>query len=238
MVHRREVDGREIVLGNHGALWGNAMTWYDHGTGSVWSQPIGAAILGPLAGTRLELLPSTLTTWGDWTERHPDSLALDAPGGPSGFDLETMAVVVELGPDSVAHPVPDVRAVGVANSTVGDVPVAVHLADGTDNWVVLSRRLDDRVVELAVDGGGPIGGDDGDSGDSGDGPGPVLVEVGGPGRWDATTGLGLDGTDQNLDRLPGFTSFPDDYVTFFPGGSFWLEDGTSLTVADLVAGGD
>lgn len=221
MVHRREIDGEPIVLGNHGALWGNAMTWYDHETGSVWSQPLGQAILGPLAGTRLELLPSTLTTWGDWTDEHPGSLALEAPGGFSGFHLDAMAVVVELGDHSVAHPVPDLRTAGVANSSVGDVPVAVHLAADTDNWVVLSRHLDDRVVELAIDGTG----DD-----------PVLVEVGGEGRWDPATGLGLDGTDQALDRLPGFTSFPRDYTTFFPDGAFWQPDGPPLTVAEVLGG--
>ena len=222
MVHRREIDGREIVLGNHGALWGNAMTWFDHETGSVWSQPIGEAILGPLTGERLELLPSTLTTWGDWTAAHPESLALAAPGGSTRFDLETMAVVVELGDDSVAHPVPDVREAGVANSIVGDVPVAIHLEAGSDNWVVLSRRLDDRVVELAVEAGAE-GGD------------TVLVEVGGDGRWDPTTGLGLDGTGQALDLLPGFTSFPRDYVTFFPDGAFWRAEGL-LAVDDVVFG--
>jgi hypothetical protein len=40
MVHRRELNGTVLVLGNQGALWGNAMTWWDHGTGSIWSQPI------------------------------------------------------------------------------------------------------------------------------------------------------------------------------------------------------
>jgi hypothetical protein len=211
MVHRREIDGRPIVLGNQGALWGNAMTWFDHETGSVWSQPLGQAIMGPLSGTRLELLPSTLTTWGDWTGDHPESLALDAPGGFSGFDLETMAVVVELGDDSVAHPVPDVRAAGVANSTVDGVPVAVHLPPGTDNWVVVSRRLDDRVVTLTTEAG-----EDGVA---------VLAELDGPGRWDPVTGLFRAGTDESLDRLPGFTSFPADYVTFFPDGAFWQPDG-------------
>ncbi len=224
MVHRREVDGRAIVLGNHGALWGNAMTWFDHETGSVWSQPLGEAILGPLAGTRLELLPSTLTTWGDWTATHPDSLALAAPGGFSGFDLEAMAVVVELGPDSVAHPVPDVRSAGVANSTVGEVPVAVAIEDGTDNWVVLSRRLDDRVVELTID-----------RVEDGEAARAVLAEVDGPGRWDPATGLGLAGTDQALDRLPGFTSFPADYATFFPDGAVWGPGGTRA-VADAIGG--
>ncbi len=215
MVHRREIDGRSIALGNHGALWGNAMTWFDHETGSVWSQPLGEAIMGPLTGARLELLPSTLTTWGDWTAQHPDSLALAAPGGFSGFDLDAMAVVVELGSDSVAHPVPDVRSAGVANSTVDGVPIAVHLPPEGDNWVVLSRRLGDRVVTLAAEPaeeGGGVGS-------------TVLVEVDGPGRWDGATGLGLDGTGESLDRLAGFTSFPTDYVTFFPDGAFWSTEG-------------
>jgi len=218
MVHRREIDGQPIVLGNHGALWGNAMTWFDHETGSIWSQPLGEAIMGPLTGTRLELLPSTLTTWGDWIEQHPESLALAAPGGFSGFDLETMAVVVELGDDSVAHPVPDVRIAGVANSTVDGVPVAVHLPPNRDNWLVLSRQLDDRVVELQVEA---------------EPTSTVLVEVGGSGRWDGATGVGIDGTDQSLDRLPGFTSFPADYVTFFPDGSFWTPGGLR-TVAEVL----
>ncbi len=215
MVHRREIDGREIVLGNHGALWGNAMTWYDHETGSIWSQPIGEAILGPLEGATLELLPSTLTRWGDWRASNPDTFAFDAPSQNSGFSLETMAVVVELGDHSVAFPVPAVRDLGVANGEVGEVPVAVTVAPDGDNWAVFSRRLDDRVVELTIEA-------------------DALVEVGGKGRWSAVNGLGLDGTDENLDLLPGFTSFPGDYVTFYPGGAFWQEDGP-MTVEELLA---
>jgi hypothetical protein len=34
MVHRRIVDGEEVVFGNQGALYMNAMTWWDHTTGS------------------------------------------------------------------------------------------------------------------------------------------------------------------------------------------------------------
>jgi hypothetical protein len=230
MVHRREIDGREIVLGNHGALFGNAMTWYDHETGSVWSQPLGEAILGPLTGARLELLPSTLTTWADWKAAHPDTHALDAPGGISGFDLDTMAVVVELGDASVAHPVPDVRTAGVANTTVGDVPVAVHVAADRDDWSVLSRTLDDRTVELEVVEPGTAGPTDDQAGTSGR---TVLGEVGGPGRWDAASGLAIDGSGQNLDLLPGFTSFPRDYLTFFPSGAFWQPDGM-VPVAEIL----
>ncbi len=221
MVHRREVNGQPIALGNHGALWGNAMTWFDHETGSVWSQPLGEAIAGPLKGTTLELLPSTLTEWSDWRDEHPDTFALDAPSTFAGFDLESMSVVVEFSEDSMAFPVPLVRRVGVANEVIirtgdggGELPVAVVVQPEGDNWAVFSRTLDDRVVELALDAG-------------------VLVETGGDGRWDPFSGLDLGGSGENLDLLPGFTSFPADYTTFFPAGSVWQPSGT-VTVQELL----
>ena len=50
MVHRRDLNGEVLMLGNQGALLGNAMTWWDHDTGSVWSQPLGEAVMGPRTG--------------------------------------------------------------------------------------------------------------------------------------------------------------------------------------------
>lgn len=205
MVHRREINGTELVLGNQGALWGNAMTWWDTDTGSVWSQPLGEAILGERRGARLELLPSSLSTWADWKAQHPDTLALAVESGFDGFDLETMAIVVELDDESVAAPVTELRSEPVANIDVAGVPVAVVLQPGSDTWRVFSRRLDAEVIELTLDG-------------------DELVEIGGQRRFDLDRGLGLDG-GESLDLLPGFTSFPRDYVTFFPDGSFWTPGG-------------
>ncbi|MBT8217633.1 MAG: DUF3179 domain-containing protein, partial [Acidimicrobiia bacterium] len=86
MVHRRIIDGREVIFGVQGALLGNAMTFWDHDTGSIWSQPTGEAVAGPRKGQRLELLPVSFTTWASWQETHPDTVALDATGGVTGFD--------------------------------------------------------------------------------------------------------------------------------------------------------
>lgn len=206
MVHRREINGEAVVFGNHGALWGNAMTWWDHDTGSVWSQPLGEAILGPRSGESLELLPSSLATWADWQDNHPDTLALDAPTMTDRFDLETMAIVVEIGEASLAVPVTELRATPVVNVDVRGVPLAVVLQPGTDNWAVWSRTLDSAVVDLEwVD--------------------DALLAVGGDGRWEPVRGQSLTEVDENLDPLSGFTSFPDDYVTFFPGGGFWTSTG-------------
>ena len=54
----------------------NAMTWWDHETESVWSQPWGRAIQGDYKGVELFLLPSQITTWGSWKNEFPNSLVM------------------------------------------------------------------------------------------------------------------------------------------------------------------
>jgi hypothetical protein len=205
MVHRREIDGRELVFGNQGDLYRRAMTWWDHDTGSVWSQPRGEAILGPLTGARLELLPSTLTTWSRWRTDHPDTLALDAQGVPTYFELDDMLVVVEFGDEATGYPVPALRAEGVVNDVVGGVPVAVLTgAEGDERPAVFSRRLDDGVARLRLDG-------------------DRLVDAELDAAWDATSGLRLEGPAAlgDLDPLAAFTVFPADFPSFFPDGRVW-----------------
>ena len=107
MVHRRELNGEVLVFGNQGALWGNAMTWWDHATGTVWSQPLGEAIIGPLKGETLELMASQVTSWATWTKDHPDTVALDVSAGPSRFQLIDMSIVVDFGEEVGVYAVAD-----------------------------------------------------------------------------------------------------------------------------------
>ena len=205
MVHRRQIAGTDIVFGNQGALWGNAMTWWDHDTGSVWSQPIGEAILGPRKGERIELLPSSLTLWGAWKEEHPHTVALDVSAGFDRFSLSQMALVIDFGTDVAAYPVQMLRDVGVVNDVVAGVEVAVLIDPRDDQrWAVFSRRLDDAIVELSIVDG-------------------EVVDVASGTRFDPIRGIGrggdLDG--EILDLLPAFTSFPKDVPTFWPEARFW-----------------
>lgn len=205
MVHRRELDGEEIIFGVHGALWGNAMTWWDHDTGSIWSQPIGEAIAGPRKGQTVELLSSEFTTWRAWRDEHPDTLALDAQARPTGFDLQDLYIVVDFSDEARAYPVADLRQVGVVNDFVAGLDIAV-VSDPADpdRWAVFSRRLDDRLVELEIDGS-------------------VLRDSRTGSTFHATRGTGIDGplASTTLDLLPGLTSFPDDFPTFWPDAEIW-----------------
>ena len=70
-MYAREIDGRTFTFGVSGKLSRNVLIMYDRQTESYWSQLIGEAISGEMIGTRLEFLPSWMTTWSptiaDWT---------------------------------------------------------------------------------------------------------------------------------------------------------------------------
>ena len=129
LVHDRRLNGDAAVFGNQGALYKGAMTWFDHATGSVWSQPLGQAIAGPLAGHSLELMPSQLTTWRLWLAAHPETrvLAADIPAAPySGRKpgADHVAGVV-LGNRAMAWPYVSVRDSGPIAAEVGGVNLVI-----------------------------------------------------------------------------------------------------------------
>ncbi len=76
VVYDRRLDGRTLLFGNTSALFEFDLVMYDHQTGSYWHQLGGEAIVGPLAGARLEHLASLMATFGEWRALHPDTLVL------------------------------------------------------------------------------------------------------------------------------------------------------------------
>ncbi len=75
-MHDRRLNGETLTFGNQGALFMSAMTWWDHETESIWSQPWGSAIGGDLEGESLTLLPAEVVPWSTWLASHPDTTVL------------------------------------------------------------------------------------------------------------------------------------------------------------------
>lgn len=81
IVYSRALDGRTLTFGNTSALYESDMVMLDYETGSYWWQVAGEAIVGPLTGQGLTVLPSRTTTWGEWRRLHPDTLVLSRDTG-------------------------------------------------------------------------------------------------------------------------------------------------------------
>jgi hypothetical protein len=54
---------------------------YDHQTESLWLQVKRKAVAGPMTGTKLEKLASTITSWEKWRKRFPHTKVLSLNTG-------------------------------------------------------------------------------------------------------------------------------------------------------------
>ena len=123
----------------------NAMTWYDHETRSIWSQPWGRAIDCKLKGVELFLLPFQLTTWENWKTAYLDSLVmtndLDRMGWSHQGFYPKFVVGLILGEDAKAYYYIDIFREVVINDQMGNFPVLVWASEAIYHAYI--RMVDD-----------------------------------------------------------------------------------------------
>jgi hypothetical protein len=206
-VHDRRIDGVTHTFGNAGSLFMNAMSWYDHETGSIWSQPWGRAIQGEYKGVQLNLLPFQLTTWATWRKAHPDTLVMindvDRLGlGRQGFRTNFVIGLV-LGQSAKAYYYEDALEARVINDTLGDIPILLWTSD--EIFYAYVREMDGEVLTFRVEG------------DS-------LVDDKTNSTWDPIRGLATSGPLQGegLRAVPSLSSFDWAWRDFYPDSAFYI----------------
>lgn len=203
-MHDRRVESKALVFGNQGALFMNAMTWWDHDTASIWSQPWGLAIQGPMKGTRLKPLPMSLVLWEDWKAEHPDTLVLDAGvrygNDSSGFGFsENFVVGVALGQDARSYRFRILKNEPVVNDAVGPFPIVLHTDSATRDVRAYVRKARGQVLTFRPEGAKMRDGETGS-------------------LWDPVRGLAIDGplTGEGLQQVPTNSSFDWAWRDFYP----------------------
>ena len=81
IVFDRRVDGRTTSFGTTGKLRESDLVMYDRETESWWQQFSGEALVGELAGTKLEQLPARMVSWEEFRRAHPTDLVLNRDTG-------------------------------------------------------------------------------------------------------------------------------------------------------------
>ena len=207
-MHDRRFEGQTLVFGNQGALYKTAMTWFDHATGSIWSQPIGRALVGELRGASLAQIPSTLDTWEGFHAQHPDaqvlSNGLDGPRLILASPRENWVIGLALGDAAAAVDFGHARAAGLVQLTVGDEPVAVWVDAATGTVRAYLRRVVNRLLEFEPAGDGTLR--DRETGS----------------LWSATNGLSISGPlkGQALSPVPWTSAFDWAWRDFYPNSTF------------------
>ena len=79
------VDGQTLRFGVSGLLRNSDLVMWDDATTSLWQQITGEAVVGEFAGTQLELIPTSIVSYGDVLENFPDAMSLSRD---TGFNIE------------------------------------------------------------------------------------------------------------------------------------------------------
>jgi hypothetical protein len=200
-VHDRRIDGATYTFGNAGALVMNAMTWFDHETDSIWSQPVGLAFRGPLQGTRLELLPFQLTTWSNWFDNYPDTLVMindfnRLGNARQGFRAGFVVALV-LDNTAKAYYYDDVENANIINDNLADTPVVVWAEN--NNYNAFVRKLGDQLLTFALEAG-------------------EIVDLETGSTWDMSRGLAKGGplAGEGLQSVPSLSSYDWAFRDFYP----------------------
>ncbi|MBD3867796.1 MAG: DUF3179 domain-containing protein [Acidobacteria bacterium] len=143
----REIEGKETTFGVSGALWRDALIFFDRDTESYWSQIDGRSLTGDHKGKRLVKYPSVQTSWGEWKKMHPDTLVLkpdtrSRTGSPYAHYFEDPDKMGVLGTKN-----PDKRLPGKT--------LVLGIEAGSSYAAVPLRRLEKKGV-LELDADGPV----------------------------------------------------------------------------------
>ena len=223
-------DGARLMFGTSGLLYRSNKLMFDRETLSLWSNLTGEAVVGERAarGSRLAMLPMTLTRWDVWRERHPDTTVMapdPAAARRSGYRyvegaadraragvefpvwrqsdaLERNARIyaLRIGGEAKAYPLDKLRAERLVNDALGGVPIvlAVDPASGAVRVYERGQR------RFALPEG------------AGEGPLRRLQADDGSLWWLGEDGLAPDGGGEPLARVPGHTAFWFGWYAFYP----------------------
>ena len=185
-----------------------AMTWWDHETQSVWSQPWGLAIDGPLKGTQLKMVPANIVPWGTWLSEHPETLVLKVDTG--GFFRagerfsEKYVVGIALGEYAKAYPYRSASEEGAINDWLGPFPLLILVDDETKAVHTYLSKVGDRELTFTLRDGNVIDRDT-------------------ESTWDMTKGIAVDGPlrGEVLQKVPYSTAFDWAWEDFYPHSEFY-----------------
>ena len=199
---------------------------YDRQTRSLWSQFLSFSVKGEFEGTPLEPVPLVLTTWEQWRDQHPETMALRKPSASSrdSYDgyyanndagvigekirddrLPRKELVLGVGFDDgpKAFPHSELRVARVVNDEVAGKNVLIYFQNESATALAYNREVDGQELTFSLE---TFGNDE------------FLVDVETGTRWLPFTGQGIDGplVGEALERLHAVNVFWFAWTDFYP----------------------
>ena len=204
----RRLDGERLEVGTLTATDRGSLVLYDGDTHTRWRLLTGKGFSGPLAGRRLERLPSLFATWKRWRSLHPDTTVYVGPGESRDFQVDDQRlkrVLLAGGPylqdhewvigvvgerSSAAFVGRSLVVRRVANTSFEERPIVLFMTEDLITTLVWDRSVAGRVLFFEADGDRMRDRETGST-------------------WDAVSGRAVDGSleGRTLSRVPAVAGF-------------------------------
>lgn len=197
-----------MTLQVSGMLWERSLVIRDLETGSLWSHLLGKCMDGKLKGETLEVLPGVLTTWADWSKRHPQTTVLAMSRTAKKFNEDVWrtpkrfvyGVPLGVGREAPAVTLPKLMKSPVVGMSSDGVALLVTYELESKRCQAFDPTVDGKVLAFTADGKGG------------------MRDEGSGSTWDLVTGVCLSGKwkGRTLVGRPGFISYRRAWEVFHP----------------------
>lgn len=156
-MYRRELDGKELVFLHTGYVYQGSFVTFDAETEPEWLHVTGEAVMGPLKGKSIKLLPTRLARWEQWKSAHPNTTVYKHRRNWSdayrervtfraGSSRAKLGLNVVVGHESKLYPYSSLEPAQVINDVNNKKPIAAVFAPSAECGVTWLRQVDDRTL--------------------------------------------------------------------------------------------
>jgi hypothetical protein len=209
-VYARSVDEQVLTFGVSGMLWNRSLVMYDQETNSYWSHLLGKAMDGKMQGSVLTLISSSMTEWGAWKERYPETTVLWMPPSSEQFRRgfyrlpRNFVLGVKHHRRAAAWSYVDLMESPVRNDELFGDPVVVLMDKQTVTARAYRRVIDDKTLNFKMRNG-------------------QVVDMQTGSTWDFMNGRCLEGpfAGRALTPLAAIPSYRHAWMDFYPD-TVWI----------------
>lgn len=208
-MYDRRIKEKTLTFAVSGMLWEHSLVLIDNETESLWSQLLGEAMRGKLAGEQLTVIPSLITDWKSWRTQHPETTAMLISRTANAYRRqsipsdEPLLIGLTIKGKSRAWFLKDLQAPVALNDQLADLPLLV-VQDAQGTVAIYGRSLDEHVLKFQFQEN-------------------KLTDLKTHSTWDPLTGKAISGSmkGRQLKLLPGILSFAHAWKTFHPQSEYW-----------------
>ena len=139
----RRVDGEVLRFGVSGLLRNSDLVMWDRQTTSLWQQITGESVIGEFAGAELEVVPTSIVSFGQFAEGFPEGLSL---AGESARGRQAYGLNPYTGYSSSAGPIPSFFGAELDDR----VPALSRVIGVTEGEALVAYTFDRVASELVI----------------------------------------------------------------------------------------